>query len=137
MAIFKLLVTLKYRQLNMSIIQIMCPLIGLIITTLLKEMVLSNAEALANVSILLPIPFIYNIPLKPLSNFEGMVFNVSECHEFYMYSFENDVPQEDRDYFGKNTGSPMKSPETSGMLSAGRNVLTSPCTEVNKTVPYF
>ena len=100
-------------------------------------MVLANAGVVANLNIIVPIPFIYNIPLKPLSNFENIVFNVSECNEWYLYTFEPDTPQEDKEFFGRNPGSPLLRPQDKGMLKSGTNVLTIPCKDVNKTVPYF
>ena len=49
---------------------------------------LANVEVFANMNIAVPVPFIYNVPLKPLSNFpEVSVFNVSDCHAWYMYKF--------------------------------------------------
>lgn len=110
---------------------------GLVITTLLKTLILSNAEAFANVAVMLPIPFIYNFPMKPLSNFENIVFNVSDCNEWYMYKFASNVSLEDRTFFGENKGAPLRSPKSSGLLSSGANMMTFPCQEANRTVPYF
>jgi hypothetical protein len=64
------------------------PMFGLACVHLLRAAVLANAEVLANTNIAVPIPFIYNIPMKPLSNFESIVFNVSDCNEFYTFDFE-------------------------------------------------
>jgi len=54
-----------------------------------------------------------------------------------MYSFENDTPKEDREFFGSNRGLPMNNPESSGMLKGGKGVLEMPCKEINRSVPYF
>lgn len=110
---------------------------GLACVHLLRAAVLANAEVLANTNIAVPIPFIYNIPMKPLSNFESIVFNISDCNEFYSFDFEESATDEDRIYFGENNGTPMIFPESSGMLTQGVNILTTPCKEVNRTVPYF
>jgi hypothetical protein len=110
---------------------------GLLTVYILRAAVLANAQAFANINIIVPIPFMYNIPLKPLSNFEHIVFNVSDCNEWYMYAYANDTPSEDKIFFGENTGQPMVRPKDSGMLEAGKNVLTAPCKEINRTVPYF
>ena len=53
---------------------------------------MSNIEAVANINITVPVPFIYGVPLKPMSNFENIVFNVSDCNEFYTYQFDKDTP---------------------------------------------
>lgn len=130
-------ITLQSRQIVSTLTQIVCPLFGLLTVHILRAAVLANAEVIANINIIVPIPFIYNIPMKPLSNFESIVFNVSECDEWYMYTFEEDTPQTDKDFFGFNPGEPLLRPRDEGMLRAGRNVLTSPCKEINRTVPYF
>jgi hypothetical protein len=89
-----------------------------------------------NKPIKFPIPIFYNLPMKPLASF-GVMFNVTDCMEWYMYQFDSDVPQEDRDYFGQNSGVPLKRHESSGMLKGGQNILETPCYSVNRTVPYF
>jgi hypothetical protein len=90
----------------------------------------------ANINIEVPVPFIYNIPLKPLSNFpDSMVFNVSDCNEWYLYRFNESATDEDREFFGSNTGYPINKPERSGML--GHNMMTTACNTVDRTVPYF
>lgn len=112
---------------TMTATQIAAPIMGLLITYLVKAIVISNTAALANVAIMLPVPYFYNVPMKALSNFENIVFNVSECDEWYMYSFEQDTPEEDKEYFGSNPGQPMRNPQSKGMLSANTNLLTVPC----------
>lgn len=44
--------------------------------------------------------------------------------------------QEDIEYFGGNTGAPMKRPRSSGMLD-DLIMQTLPCKQVNRSVPYF
>lgn len=53
-----------------------------------------------------------------------------------MYQFHEDVPQEERDFFGYNTGSPIMRPESDGLLDT-KKLMTTPCIEENKSVPYF
>jgi len=54
-----------------------------------------------------------------------------------MYSFEDDTPKEDREFFGSNRGLPMKNPDSWGMLKGGKNLLEMPCKDINRSVPYF
>lgn len=75
--------------------------------------------------------------MKPLSNFENIVFNVTDCNEWYMFDFDKGVSKEDREFLGENTGIPLMNPRSSGLLSAGSNMMTMPCQEVNRSVPYF
>ena len=80
-------------------------------------------------NISLPIPFFYNMPLKPFRSFDAFTFfNVTECEEWYLFQFnENTTTQEDRDYFGMNEGLPMNKPNSRGMLTGGKNILEMPC----------
>lgn len=117
--------------------QLSLPVFGLLVIMLMREGVLANSQFLANTVIQLPIPFFYNIPLKPFASF-GIFFNVTECDEWYMYQFNEDVPEADRNYFGHNEGRTMKRENNStGMLTGGLNILETPCPEVGRTVPYF
>jgi len=88
-------------------------------------------------NIAVPIPFIYNMPLKPLSNFESTVFSVTDCNEWYMYNFGAEATEADKAYFGFNDGVPMTKPVSSGMMTQGHGMLSTPCKEVNRTSPYF
>jgi hypothetical protein len=113
--------------------QIVFPIFGLATVNFLKAATIANIEVFANMNIAVPIPFVYSVPLKPLSNFpDQSVFNVTQCLEWYMYAFGPETNQEDRDYFGTNTGLPN---ERKGMLQDG--LLTTPCNEIGRNVPYF
>ena len=92
-----------------------------------------------NDTVALPIPFFYNIPLKPFRSFGAFTFfNVTECNEWYLYKFNSTSTDEsDRAYFGHNEGVPMTKPKSSGLLSGGKNILEIPCSEVNRSVPFF
>lgn len=112
------------------------PIFGLVCLVFLREAVLANADVLANKTISLPIPYIYNLPMKPLAAF-GEFFNVTECDEWYMFQFDTNITADDKNFFGHNEGLPMKRPVSSGMLKGGRNILENPCQDVNRSVPYF
>jgi len=64
--------------------QILAPCFGLYCLMFIRDALVANSDVLANININLPVPFIYNFPLKPLASF-GMFFNVTECDEWYMY----------------------------------------------------
>ena len=55
---------------------------------LLRESVTANMDVFANLSVAVPVPAIYNIPLKPFASF-GKFFNVTDCNEWYMYHFNS------------------------------------------------
>jgi hypothetical protein len=71
------------------------PIFGLVCLVFLREAVLANSDVLANKTISLPIPYIYNLPMKPLASF-GQFFNVTECDEWYMFQFDAHTKPEDR-----------------------------------------
>ena len=72
--------------------------------------------------------------MKPLSNFDDFFFNITDCNEWYMYQFTSNTTSRDKNFFGHNQGFPLVNPYQDGMLS---KVLSVPCKEINKTVPYF
>lgn len=62
---------------------------------------------IASSSFYIPIPFIFNIPYKPFSAL-GMFFNITDCNQWYMYQFEDNVPEADKLFWGENKGMPME-----------------------------
>ena len=88
---------------NTNIAQLAIPIFGLLLMRFLMEGVLTNGESLVNRSIKIPIPIFYNLPMKPIASL-GVLINVTDCNEFYTYQSDPSVPEEDREYFGYNTG---------------------------------
>lgn len=54
-----------------------------------------------------------------------------------MYQFAENADDETRSFWGENRGMPMNKPSSHGMLDGTRNVLSYPCKEINRSVPYF
>lgn len=54
---------------------------------------IQNTEVFLNdENISLPIPFFYNMPLKPFRSFDAFTFfNVTECEEWYLYQFNENT----------------------------------------------
>jgi hypothetical protein len=94
------------------------PLWSLLVICFLRKVVLANSEFISNTEIRLPVPFFYNIPLRPLSNMPGTIFNVTDCNEWYMYHFTDNVTSEDKSFFGFNEGEPIRKPKSHGMLDS-------------------
>ena len=80
----------------------------------LKEALVAQTIVIMNENISLPIPFFYNIPLKPFRSFGGFsFFNVTDCNEWYLYGFNKSTTTEkDKEYFGMNEGIPMTKPRS-------------------------
>lgn len=128
---------LQARQVLTNVLQIATPIMGLMVLMFIREAVVESTSLFANQEINVPIPFYYNLPLKALSGL-GVLFNVTDCDEWYMYSFNNETTtQEDIDYVGFNEGQSMFKPLSSGMLQGGKNILDYPCYKAKRAVPYF
>ena len=113
------------------------PIVSLIIMIFLREAIVEGTSLFSNQEITVPIPFYYNLPLKALTSL-GSYFNVTDCNEWYLYSFNNETASdEDREYFGTNNGLPMTRPRSSGMMQGGSNLLEYPCGSIGRSVPYF
>lgn len=118
-------------------LQLTMPIVALCIMVFMREALVESTSLFSNQEITVPIPFYYNLPLKALTTL-GQYFNVTDCNEFYLYSFNKETAtKEDEDYFGANEGLPMTRPKSSGMLQGGQNILEYPCSRINRSVPYF
>jgi hypothetical protein len=108
---------------------------GLIIVATIREVgrlgILSIGDRVINV----PFPQVFGLNFRALGTIMNFI-SVIRCNKWFMYEFEKSVSQEDRAFFGWNDGSPWNKVNYSGMLN-GQNIFTSPCNEVNRTVPYF
>ena len=84
---------IQKRQKFTNIIQILVPIFGLILLVFLREAVIQNTEVFLNdENISLPIPFFYNMPLKPFRSFDAFTFfNVTECEEWYLFQFNENT----------------------------------------------
>ena len=91
------------RQIWTNVIQIIVPTFGLIVVQLIRGVILANSNTIGNKIIQVPVPFLMNIPLKPLSVF-GQHFNVTDCQEWYMYEFAQETQQADREFFAGSDG---------------------------------
>lgn len=100
----------------------------------LRKLGESSMDMFTDRSLYIPIPYIFNIPYKPfqaLSNY----FNISDCLQWYMYEFEPTSNASTRAFFGQNTG--LNHLESHGLINGHHNILSYPCREYNKTVPFF
>lgn len=63
--------------------------------------------------------------------------DVSSCNQWYMYEFEDNVNQTDKEFFGYNTGYPIINPNSTGVLDQKYNFMAHPCNSSNRSSPYF
>jgi hypothetical protein len=135
-ALFRKSVSLQMRQIGTNVCQLLTPIISLVMIILLKGIAESNISKYIDTPIYSGLPYIFNIPLSSIGQL-GVLFNITSCDMWYMYGYEKDTPQETKDYFGFNHGSPIYTPESDGMLDGDTNILQSACPAVDKASPYF
>ena len=75
--------------------------------------------------------------MKTVSTLTGGIVKARNCNQWYMFEFEKNVSQADKDFFGYNEGEKWPRLNSSGLLNGKKNIQSYPCNEVNKTVPYF
>ena len=119
-----------------NICQILTPVAGLMIVMGAETFLTKSIDKFADKVVYIPVPQIFNLNYKALGNI-GDFLQIDSCDQWYMYSFDDKVSQDERDFFGYNEGDPWSNPKSSGMLKSGKNILSMPCPDVNKTVPYF
>lgn len=78
----------------------------------------------------------FGLDYKTLASF-GDLIDLNTCEQWYLYDFGKDLPAEEKQFWGENTGLPFTNPAGNGMIGNPGNILTSPCKDINKTVPYF
>ena len=74
-----------------------------------------------------------NIPYSTIGGL-GLLFNVTSCDQWYMYEFKNSGS---REFWGKNTGSPIYHPKSSGLLDGDTGIMQTACPHVDRASPYF
>lgn len=132
-ALFRKNLTLQKRQVGTNICQILTPIIGLFVVHALRQLGESSIDMFTDRSLYIPIPYIFNIPYKPFQALSNH-FNISDCLQWYLYDFASNATTQTRDFFGTNPGTPMQKPQSHGLI---QDVLTYPCREHNRSVPYF
>lgn len=55
--------------------------------------------------------------------------------KWYLYDFDKNVTNEEKEFFGYNDGTPKKI--SSGILEYKKSIVQSRCEKVNKMSPYF
>jgi hypothetical protein len=60
---------------------------------------MKSIDTLGEKNVYIPAPYFFNLDYKPLSNFISFL-NITECNHWYMFDFEDGVPQVDKAFFG-------------------------------------
>lgn len=113
------------------------PLSGLALLWLVGRVGQDDLGSLVDHTIFLPFPYLFGITYKPISNAianQGVI--VTNCDKWFFTDWAADVTQKTKDYWGFNTGDNWSHASNGGVIS-GSNILTQPCSSVEKNVPYF
>ena len=110
---------------------------GLSLLWIMKVFSMDLLGNLLEVGFFIPFPFIFGLNYRPLANLLGNNIFVDNCDTFFYTVFSEEANEEDREYWGKNTGE-VGAPDASyGLINGNENFLSTTCFDVNKTVPYF
>jgi len=97
-------------------------------------MIIESQISKTSIGIKNKMPFLFNVPIYSKFKYTKDLIKVSNCEEWYMYDFaENATDKESRDFFGHNEGKG----NSSGILTAEKNLIQSYCGQVNRSSPYF
>ena len=79
-------------------------------------------------------PFLFNVPIYSKFKYTKDLIKISNCEEWYMYEFaENSTDKNSTDFFGNNDGKG----NSSGILTAEKNLIQTYCDRVNRSSPYL
>ena len=81
-------------------------------------------------------PFLFNLPIYSKLNYTNNLIKISNCEEWYLYSFGPEAQdKESREFFGYNDG--ITPGNSSGILTGDTNIIQSKCNQINRMSPYF
>ena len=64
--------------------------------------------------------------------------DITNCDTWFYTVFSNNATDDTKQYWGSNPGTPWDGkPYTYGMIDGRKNMISMPCSQVNRTVPYF
>ena len=89
------------RQVGTNICQAITPIIGLCVVYVFRYLGTTSLDLINGKSMYIPIPFIFNLPLKPFSTFNPY-FNISDCNQWYLYQFSEHADDETKTFWGQN-----------------------------------
>ena len=135
-ALFRKSVSLQMRQIGTNIWQLLTPIISLLLIILLRGIAESNISKYIDAPIYSGLPYMFNIPLTSVGQL-GVLFNMTNWEQWYMYGFEDSASKETIDFWGYNKGEPIYQPESAGMLNGKTGVLQTACPSAGKASPYF
>ena len=57
--------------------------------------------------------------------------------QWYLYDFDSNITNQEKEFFGYNNGMPMTNPNSSGILVSKENIIQTKCEQNQKLTPYF
>lgn len=121
------------RQKGSIICQIITPILCLGFIALIKLIVEENLSK-TGLTLKIQQPILFNIPIYQKLQYSNQPVRITNCDEWYLYDYDKDTPEEDKQFFGYNEGDGSQS---TGMLTSQVNVLQKNCSRIDRKVPYF
>lgn len=131
---------LQLRSKAANCVQIIVPVAGLLLLALVGQVGQDDVGSLVDHEIFIPIPYFFGLDYRPFSNLlggQGLV--VSNCDKWFYNDFTKDATEATKSYWGTNTGDwgPGNSTTNNGIINGNKNIMSFPCSSVEKMAPYF
>lgn len=91
------------KQKSTLICQIITPVLCLSLVYLIKFLVETNIDK-TTYGMKMNFPFIFNIPVYQRTRQAWLPIRITNCNEWYLYDFDQNITKEDIEFFGSNPG---------------------------------
>ena len=119
-----------------NFLQLVMPCFGMFMMWVVKKVSYALLYNILERGMFLPAPVIMGMNMRPLTNLLGSSVSVSNCDTWFYTVFTPNATEEDKAYWGRNTGA-FGADDSSGIIHRDKNVLSSACYDIQKTVPYW
>lgn len=129
------------KQKGSIICQILTPILCLFFVWLIQY-IISRFIKSSTLPLDMKFPFIFNLPLYQRTKQSKLGLQALNCDEWYLFDFTDDISNEDKEFFGFNSGSSIDNnkihkAKSAGMLLSQDGILQKYCKSSELLVPYF
>lgn len=110
---------------------------GLLVIYMVQFVGLKDLNSIVQKEPFQQMPYVFGLNYIPISNLaRGFGLSMDNCDRWFMTDFATNATKQTQDYWGENTGTPWRDDNSTGLISID-NILSSPCNQKEKVVPYF
>lgn len=129
------------KQKGTIICQILTPILCLFFVWLIQYIITRFVSSNV-IPIGIKFPFIFNLPVYQRTKEADLIVRTTNCDEWYLFEFGEEIPDKDKEFFGFNVGSVenkdmIHKAKSSGMLSSQNGIFQKYCKFSELLVPYF